>query len=463
LSAQVALVSPGREGASAGEAGGEGPWSFAEPGEAALGGAGRAVWVEPGEGGAAEDALARRALARWEEALEAAGVPDLAAAEAAWRRGLTLREQARALAEQEARLVAEMAELGPEAEGLDGADGPDAADGEAPDLEAARRAATDAEEAERGAQQALEAARREEAQAGERGVEAETELRDRRAARERAEQEAEAAAQRLEAARAVAGDEALEEDVRRQRVALEERSEALAQATAARDEAAAALVEPDALERAKAALVKAQKQDEAWGQELARLEGKLDTVLRKGRYDAFKAAEAELVAAQGRLAGVTRRARAAAKLWEVLSEEYEDYQRRFLAPIVRRARPYLRAVRPDSELRMTPDFRVQAVLRRGVEEGFESLSGGTREQLSVIVRLAFAGMLAESHGALPLILDDTMGWTDDERFGKMVRILEDAARTMQILVLTCHPSRFAALDAARTIDLGRLKREARLR
>ena len=455
LSAQVAVVDDPGDGEGAAR------WTFTEAGVATLG-AGRGVRVEPGEGGAAEAALARQAQTRWAEALEAAGVADLEAAEEAWRRGVTLREQVRALEDAEAALVAEVGEAGDDTSDGEEADGAaEEADGEVRDLETARGAVTEAEATSQVAREALDEARREAAEASERAAVVEAKLRERRAGVDRAEQHAKAEVQRLEAARAVAGDDALEEEARRQQAAVVAREEALAAATAAKDEAAAALVEEDALERAEAALAHAKRQDEEWGQEIARLEGQLATVMRKGRFNALEEAKAALQAASEHRDAVKRRALAAQKLWKTLSEEYERYQRLFLAPIVKRATPYLRAVRPDSELQMTSDFRVQAVVRRGVEEGFESLSGGTREQLSVIVRLAFAGMLAESHGALPLILDDTMGWTDDQRFGKMVRILEDAARHMQILVLTCHPSRFIALNAPRTIDLGRLRREAR--
>jgi len=105
---------------------------------------------------------------------------------------------------------------------------------------------------------------------------------------------------------------------------------------------------------------------------------------------------------------------------------------------------------------------VAKVLRRGVEEDFDQLSGGTREQLSVIVRLALARVLARDEDAepLPLILDDTMGWTDEPRFVEMVRILRNASKQFQLIVLTCHPSRFARLQPGRTIELDTLRREA---
>ncbi|MCA9560335.1 MAG: hypothetical protein KC583_17420, partial [Myxococcales bacterium] len=147
-------------------------------------------------------------------------------------------------------------------------------------------------------------------------------------------------------------------------------------------------------------------------------------------------------------------------LFEAVEARYAETQRRFLAPVVQEARPYLQAIRPGTQLQMTPALTVDKVVRAGAEEAFDQLSGGTREQLSVIVRLALARVLARDGTAMPLILDDTMGWTDDGRFLQMTRILRNAAKEMQLIILTCHPGRFARLQPERTIDLEQLRKGA---
>jgi NAD(P)H-hydrate repair Nnr-like enzyme with NAD(P)H-hydrate dehydratase domain len=53
-----------------------------------------------------------------------------------------------------------------------------------------------------------------------------------------------------------------------------------------------------------------------------------------------------------------------------------------------------------------------------------------------------------------------MGWTDDARFLQMTRIRRNAAKEFQIIVLTCHPERFARLQPGRTIDLEKARRDA---
>jgi uncharacterized protein YhaN len=59
---------------------------------------------------------------------------------------------------------------------------------------------------------------------------------------------------------------------------------------------------------------------------------------------------------------------------------------------------------------------------------------------------------------MPLILDDILGWTDDERLRRMLRVIELAAREMQVILLTCHPGRFARFVNATRWDLPALKR-----
>ena len=75
------------------------------------------------------------------------------------------------------------------------------------------------------------------------------------------------------------------------------------------------------------------------------------------------------------------------------------------------------------------------------------LSGGEKEQIAFAVRLALAKQLASSERQL-LVLDDSLAATDAVRFGRILQILAESANQLQILVLTCHPDRYAALAGA---------------
>jgi DNA repair exonuclease SbcCD ATPase subunit len=289
-----------------------------------------------------------------------------------------------------------------------------------------------------------------------------TEVANREGARDNEAGEVERELARLETARAVHSDADLE--TRRGDVAavLGEATESLRIAEAALAAASPELLEGDA-ERAGATLADNRSQEKRLDHELTRLKARMEVAAAEGRFEQLGEAEAELSDAEDSLARVERAAAGARRLVQEVDRAYAEAQRRFLAPVVKEARPYLSAIRPGTEIRMTEDLTVAKVLRRGVEEDFDQLSGGTREQLSVIVRLALARVLARDEDAepLPLILDDTMGWTDEPRFVEMVRILRNASKQFQLIVLTCHPSRFARLQPGRTIELDTLRREAR--
>lgn len=82
-----------------------------------------------------------------------------------------------------------------------------------------------------------------------------------------------------------------------------------------------------------------------------------------------------------------------------------------------------------------------------MSEDFASLSDGTREQLAVLVRMGFAHILATRGAPVPLVLDDPLVYSDDERLAAMCGALNGAAHTYQIVVLTCRRSAFGNLEA----------------
>lgn len=87
--------------------------------------------------------------------------------------------------------------------------------------------------------------------------------------------------------------------------------------------------------------------------------------------------------------------------------------------------------------------------------GPEQLSGGEAEQLYFATRLALAHVLAQSERQM-VVLDDVLTATDQQRFGRILELLEQAAERLQVIILTCHEERYRALSGARFIDLAAL-------
>src|SRR3546814_13043786 len=75
----------------------------------------------------------------------------------------------------------------------------------------------------------------------------------------------------------------------------------------------------------------------------------------------------------------------------------------------------------------------------------ERLSAGTQEQIAVLVRLAMGALICERGHEVPIILDDALVFSDDDRIEQMFDALNRAGRTQQVIVLTCSSHAFAVL------------------
>ena len=100
---------------------------------------------------------------------------------------------------------------------------------------------------------------------------------------------------------------------------------------------------------------------------------------------------------------------------------------------------------PEGHFQLGQDLTVTRLQRGAREDSEAQLSGGTREQISVLARLAFAGLLAENDHAVPLLLDDALVFSDDQRLDQVFEVLAAAAHNHQIILLTCHARSFAPL------------------
>ena len=122
---------------------------------------------------------------------------------------------------------------------------------------------------------------------------------------------------------------------------------------------------------------------------------------------------------------------------------------RFAKPVVERLAPYLQLILPQARLVLGEDLAPQALERGSAREDFARLSGGTQEQLGLLVRLAFARLLADTGTPAPLIIDDAVVNTDDDRLMRLFQALQHAAQRHQVLVLSCRQRDFDHLGGHR--------------
>lgn len=258
--------------------------------------------------------------------------------------------------------------------------------------------------------------------------------------------------ERLAAAREEAGDEAIE--TRREACA-----EALREAEAAVRGATRELEtrEPGGVERRAAEARREREQQERAlrdaREEAIRLAARISALGQEGLYERCGEARGRAHRLEREHEGLQRRAAAARLLSDTLDAERDAARSGVAEPLRRRIEELGRRVFGESfGVELDDALRIEARHLDGVRLRFEQLSAGAREQLALIARCACAVLVAGEGGA-PLILDDALGHSDPERLEAMARVLEHAAASCQVIVLTCTPERYARIEGARVVEL----------
>jgi DNA repair exonuclease SbcCD ATPase subunit len=153
--------------------------------------------------------------------------------------------------------------------------------------------------------------------------------------------------------------------------------------------------------------------------------------------------------AERRVNEQAHQARAWDHLLKLLKEERKQLTQRLQEPLQRRVDHYLRRLFPNGGLQVDEELSPRS-LRTDVQhaaagEDFSALSFGTKEQIGILSRLAYADLLKEAGRPTLLIFDDILVHADEARLDAMKRVLVDAATRHQILLLSCHPERWRDL------------------
>ncbi|SNX67713.1 DNA repair exonuclease SbcCD ATPase subunit [Cereibacter ovatus] len=259
----------------------------------------------------------------------------------------------------------------------------------------------------------------------------------------------------LAAARAEAGDPALREpraaaaraavaETAARRAAARARLEALAAAAPDMDSAQARL------DRAQSVIDRTAKERAELARRVAELDGFIRSEASLGLEEELAEIRGRRAAAEARAAHCEAEVRALARLRHALDEARRAARDAYFGPVTQELRPLLALLHDGADLRLDDRTLLPLALTRdGVDEGLEILSGGTREQIAILTRLAFARLYARRGQSVPVILDDALVHSDDARIEAMFTALHRIARDQQILVLTCRQRAFAALGGER--------------
>ena len=171
---------------------------------------------------------------------------------------------------------------------------------------------------------------------------------------------------------------------------------------------------------------------------------------RQGRLDAAETEREHAAAEHNRVGG---RARAAQLLRSVMTRHRDTTRLRYVEPyraeLQRLGRPVFG---PSFEVDIDSDLCIRSRTLNGITVPYDSLSGGAKEQLGTLARLAGAALVAKED-AVPVVVDDALGFTDPDRLTKMGELFDTVGSYGQVIVLTCSPDRYEGVKGAHRIDL----------
>lgn len=200
------------------------------------------------------------------------------------------------------------------------------------------------------------------------------------------------------------------------------------------------------LKRARSAEAAAETEAGALRETIAELNGRIRAYADEAVEEKWRETGDALSAATGRVDAFEKEIRVLQRLSSALEAARSQASELYLKPVMTELRPLIGLLFDDVSI--TFDDRTllpQTILRNGQEEEVERLSGGMREQLSVLTRLAFARLLARDGRPAPVILDDALVYSDDDRIERMFDALHRQSRDQQIIVFTCRQRAFQKL------------------
>jgi hypothetical protein len=207
-------------------------------------------------------------------------------------------------------------------------------------------------------------------------------------------------------------------------------------------------------ETAKGSLLTTQNRRNAAQTELTEVQTRLKIHGEEGLHEKLHASQINLERIETKNQSRFRLAASAKCLFDTMREERDKARRAYLAPLKEKIERLGRLVFDSSfQVDISDELQIASRTVNGVTVSFNSLSGGTKEQLSLIFRLA-CSMIVAKDGGTPLILDDALGYTDPERLRLMGAVLAKAAKECQIIIFTCVPDRYSNVGEAAVVAMG---------
>ncbi len=217
-----------------------------------------------------------------------------------------------------------------------------------------------------------------------------------------------------------------------------------------------ALIDPDQMRlrdsQKRQEIDRLQTQLSDYTHERAEIQGRLQALGGLGLSEELDEATGLLDKGLYDLKVLEQRARAAKILYDIVTTCRDAEQRRYREPL-RREIVRLGAVVFGQGFDVALDDSLQVISRTldGIKIPVQALSTGAKEQLALVIRLAVASLVSPTEG-VPIILDDTLGHTDDARLDLMAAVLNLVAKKAQIILITSAATRYTKIGDAHIVD-----------
>jgi DNA repair exonuclease SbcCD ATPase subunit len=191
-----------------------------------------------------------------------------------------------------------------------------------------------------------------------------------------------------------------------------------------------------------------------------RAETRIQGLMERRPYATVNDSSERLAVLEDQIAREQRRMDALDLLQKTLQQARAELMVEVAAPVERIATDYLEEIcgRPLGEIRLTRGLTAEAVVpasftdEEKIQVALDRFSGGEREQIFFCTRLALGTQLARRERQM-VVLDDALTFTDDDRMRRVCGLLSKVGDRLQVVILTCHPERFANLPGANRIEL----------
>lgn len=172
----------------------------------------------------------------------------------------------------------------------------------------------------------------------------------------------------------------------------------------------------------------------------------------RGLLEKVDRARADLEAAEQTHRAIQTKAAGAKVLYERFAYHRSQQQRQYVKPFSDQLTALGQLVYgQDFQVEVSENLEVLTRTMHGKTIGFDALSGGAKEQLGVLIRLACVKIIDEEHG-VPVFIDDALGYTDRTRLSRLSAAFHGLNQA-QVIVLTSYPERYQGIGGATWLTL----------